>query len=235
MARNWAIAVGIDKYEYLQSLQFARRDAECLRDWCQEAGFEKVHFFAAGAAEIAMDNDEPLKAEPVYTGLRYFLRRNFERRQLEAADSLWFFFSGHGARIDGRDYLLPSDGNPEPGEVMATALEVGWVKEQLRRSGAGNVVLVLDACRNALRKDGLGVNPQAERGIVTITSCRPEEYSYECPELQRGVFSYALLEGLRVQGEGNCATVERLERYLRERVPELAQQYGKQNPWVEVV
>ncbi len=42
-----------------------------------------------------------------------------------------------------------------------------------------------------------------------------------------GAFTYALLEALRLSGERNCATVERLGQYLRDRVPQLCGQYGK--------
>jgi hypothetical protein len=40
---------------------------------------------------------------------------------------------------------------------------------------------------------------------------------------------------LRLQGEANCATVERLEQYLRYQVPELNTRYGKpaQNPYLQ--
>jgi uncharacterized caspase-like protein len=51
MAKNWAIAsgsaqsaiaIGINKYYNLQPLNYAKRDAETMRDWCQkEARFDK--------------------------------------------------------------------------------------------------------------------------------------------------------------------------------------------------
>src|SRR5262249_15604660 len=46
-------------------------------------------------------------------------------------------------------------------------------------------------------------------------------------ELQHGAFTYALLQGLRLQGEANCATVERLDQYLRLRVPKICGEYRK--------
>jgi len=67
-------------------------------------------------------------------------------------------------RHEGRDYLMPSDGNPR--SIERTAISVGYVTERLRRCGADNVVLFLDACRNkndagdkssVIRHLGLGV------------------------------------------------------------------------------
>jgi uncharacterized caspase-like protein len=46
------------------------------------------------------------------------------------------------------------------------------------------------------------------------------EYSYEVDDLQHGAFTYALVEGLGL--EGRCATAAKLNTYLKHRVPELA-------------
>jgi hypothetical protein len=45
-----------------------------------------------------------------------------------------------------------------------------------------------------------------------------------------------LLEALRIQGEGNCATVERFANYLKARVPQLTKRYKNyvQSPYVKV-
>ena len=45
-----------------------------------------------------------------------------------------------------------------------------------------------------------------------------------------------LLEALRIQGEGNCATVERFANYLKARVPQVTQRYKKYNqiPYVKI-
>lgn len=58
MAKNWAIAsgsaqsaiaIGINNYYNLQPLNYAKRDAEAMRDWCQkEAGFDRVFLFTEG-------------------------------------------------------------------------------------------------------------------------------------------------------------------------------------------
>src|SRR5262249_40100594 len=66
---------------------------------------------------------------------------------------------------------------------------------------------VLDACRNEGARDGEGIGADAQPGIVAISSCSPSERSYEIDELRHGAFTYSLLEGLRLEGENNCATV----------------------------
>lgn len=234
MSQNWAICIGIDRYDNLQPLNFAKRDAAALRDFFQkEAAFEKVYFFAEDAPPIPTDFGEPMRSSPTGGALRRFLRVRFEQKFLKPSDNLWFFFAGHGRRERDRDYLMPSDA--DPGNVAETAIPVGLVSERLRRCGAENVILLLDACRNEGARDGQGVGAEAQPGVVSVSSCSPSERSYEIDELQHGVFTYSLLEGLRLEGEGNCATVERLDEHLRFRVPELCQRYKKprQTPYTQ--
>ncbi|BAZ30153.1 hypothetical protein NIES4074_26090 [Cylindrospermum sp. NIES-4074] len=107
-----------------------------------------------------------------------------------------------------------------------------FVTQRLRRCGADNVVLFLDACRNERSRSGLGIGGE-HQGVITFYSCSSQQKSWEIEQLQHGSFTHALLEGLRINGEGNCATVERLQEYLKRRVPAINQDYGKipQNPY----
>lgn len=227
MASNWAIAIGVNEYQFLPSLKYAVSDAEAMRDWfSKEAGFEKVYLFTDNSPPIE-DGKSPFASQPNRDNLRRFLRTRFKTDFLKAGDNLWFYFSGHGIRHKGRDYLIPSGADPHPDEIEHSAISLSYVTERLRRCGADNVVLVLDACRDELGDKGFGVGDDTQQGVITIASCRPEKKSYEIPELRMGSFTYCLLQGLRIQGEGNCATLERLDNYLRSQVPELNRTYGK--------
>jgi hypothetical protein len=63
MSQNWAICIGIDRYDNLQPLQYAKRDAEALRDFFEkEAGFDKVYFFAEDAPQIPTDFAEAIRS-----------------------------------------------------------------------------------------------------------------------------------------------------------------------------
>jgi formylglycine-generating enzyme required for sulfatase activity len=54
--------------------------------------------------------------------------------------------------------------------------------------------------------------------------------------LGHGSFTYALLESLQIQGENNCATVERLCKRLKDRVLEINREYKKpvQTPYTRI-
>ncbi|KYC39660.1 peptidase C14 [Scytonema hofmannii PCC 7110] len=229
MARNWAIAIGINQYNNLQRLNYAKLDAEAMCDWFrEEARFDRVFLFTEDSQ--AIPGSAPIPTYPTYGNLWRFLRANFERPLLAAADNLWFFFAGHGCRESDRDYLMLLDS--DPGDVEHTAIPVDFVTQRLRRSGADNVVLFLDACRDQGSKGGEGIGRE-HQGVVTFYSCGSGQKSYEIEHLRHGSFTQGLLEGLRITGEGNCATVERLDRYLQSRVPTINQQHRKpqQNPY----
>ena len=229
MTNNWAITIGVNKYENLPSLNCAVTDAEKMRDWfVGEAGFDndKVYLFTDNSPPIS-DASKPYSSQPTYATLIRFLTNRFKQPFLATGDNLWFFFSGHGLRHAERDYLMLSDSSADSELIEKTAIPLNFITERLRRCGADNVVLLLDACRDELKNKGLGIGEEPQSGVITFASCSPAERSYEIEPLQQGSFTYALLESLRLQGEGNCATVERLYQRLRYRVNEINQQYKK--------
>ena len=232
---DWALVIGINKYDRLRSLEYAERDADLMHHFFQqEARFEQIFYFSDTSPDFYAPDSSCQSTRPTYANLRSFLRDFFEEPYLQAGDSFWFFFSGHGIRHQDRDYLMPCDANPR--DVDYTAISISYVTERLRRCGADNVVLLLDACRNEGDKAGLGIGLEKQQGVITICSCSPKEKSYEIEEIRQGAFTYALLESLRIQGEGNCATVERLYQRLRYRIAGINRYYNKpkQTPYAIV-
>jgi formylglycine-generating enzyme required for sulfatase activity/uncharacterized caspase-like protein len=233
MGKNWAIAIGINNYNNLKSLKYAQRDAEVMKAWFEgEAKFDQVFLFTENSPPIPAS--QPIPTQPTFANFYGFLEAQFENIEkplLNPEDNLWFFFAGHGRRYKDQDYLMFADS--APAAVDRTAISVDYVTQRLRRSGADNVVLLLDACRDEDSRGGLGIGEEEHQGVITFYSCTAKQQSFEIDELQHGAFTHALLEGLRLQGEGNCATVERLARYIYNRVPELNTCYQKQiqNPY----
>jgi formylglycine-generating enzyme required for sulfatase activity/uncharacterized caspase-like protein len=231
MGKNWAIVVGINNYDNLQTLKYAKGDAEAVATWFrEEARFDQVFLFTEDSRPIP--TNPPIPTQPSYGRFRRFLNAQFETPLLKPEDNLWFFFAGHGKRYVDQDYLMFLDSDPTD---STTAICVDYVTQRLRRCGADNVVLLLDACRDEGSRSGLGIGIEEHQGVITFYSCAANQQSWEIDELQHGSFTYALLEGLRLQGETNCATVERLDQYLRYHVPQLNTRYRKaiQNPYLK--
>ena len=234
MARNCAVIVGINDYDEISPLKYAKSDAERMRNFfMQDLGVshDDLYFFTDDSPR----NAQGRKTQPTYGTLKSFLGDRFANSFLSAGDTLWFYFSGHGMPCEGRDYLLPSDGNPR--SIPDLAIPIGYVTERLRRSGADNVVMLIDACRSDGAKNaGMGIGEEKQQGVITFFSCSPSQVSYEIDEIGQGAFTNVLLEALRIQGEGNCATVERFANYLKSRVPQLTQRYKNypQTPYVVI-
>jgi uncharacterized caspase-like protein len=234
MARNCAVIVGINDYDEISPLKYAKSDAERMRDFfMQDLGVsnDDLYFFSDDSPR----NAQGRKTQPTYGTLKSFLGDRFENSFLSAGDTLWFYFSGHGMPCEGRDYLLPSDGNPR--SIPDLAIPIGYVTERLRRSGADNVVMLIDACRSDGAKNaGMGIGEEKQQGVITFFSCSPSQVSYEIDDIGQGAFTNVLLEALRIQGEGNCATVERFYQYLRTQVPCLTQRYKNyvQTPYAAI-
>lgn len=234
MARNWAITIGINEYYNLKSLEYAVQDATSIRDFFDSNGqFEQVYYFADGAPPIETPRGS-MRSQPTFANLKRFFRERFQKPFLTLGDTFWFFFAGHGEFHEGHDYLMPLD--VDPGNLEETALRISDITAYLRNCGADNTVMLLDACRSQGRRQGLGLGTEEQQGIITVYSCSPRESSYEIEPLKHGSFTYALLEGFAIQGANNCATVERLDQYLRYRVPALNAAHKKpiQTPYTAV-
>ncbi len=216
-----AIVIGVNQYEFLQPLQYARQDALALKMFLEiEAKFDRVYYFADNAPGV-----NGMSMRPTRQNLRRVMRDTFAKPFMGDGDNFWFFFSGHGMRDGERDFLMPIDGDPD--DVAESGISTAQVSEWLRGCGADNVVMILDACRSGGRKDGKGIGDETnedcrQTGVISLFSCSPNQFSYELPQYQQGAFTKALLEGLGTQGA--CATVARLDEYLKRRVPEVVRE-----------
>jgi uncharacterized caspase-like protein len=216
-----AIVIGVNQYEFLQPLQYARQDALALKTFLEmEAKFDRVYYFADDAPGV-----NGMSMRPTRQNLRRVMRDTFAKPFMGDGDNFWFFFSGHGMRDGERDFLMPIDGDPD--DVEESGISMAQVSEWLRGCGADNVVMILDACRSGGRKDGKGIGDETKEdcrqtGVISLFSCSPNQFSYELPQYQQGAFTKVLLEGLGVQGA--CATVARLDEYLKRRVPEVVRE-----------
>ena len=160
MAKNCAVVIGINEYDEIQHLKYAKTDAEQVRDYfLHDLGVqpEYLYFFS----DDSPHNSSGRRTQPTYGTLISFLGDRFAKPFLKPGDTLWFYFSGHGIPHEGRDYLLPIDGNPRT--VPHLAIPITDITDRLRRSGADNVVLFIDACRSTGEKSaGLGIGVQTQ-------------------------------------------------------------------------
>lgn len=123
---DWAMVIGINKYDRLRSLDYAERDAALIRDFFQnEARFEQIFYFSDTSPDVDAPDGSRQSTRLTYANLLSFLRDFFEEPYLQTGDNFWFFFSGHGIGHHDQDYLMPCDANPT--DVEYTAISLSYV------------------------------------------------------------------------------------------------------------
>jgi hypothetical protein len=224
MANHWAIAVGINQYQFFQPLSYAQRDAQALRNLLiEQAGFSPDRVL------LLTENSPPVLGRPTYPsrenlqGWVDLLSRNF----LQPGDLLWCFFSGYGVCLEGQDYLVPIEGDPTA--IPSTGVPLHSLFSSLRSAPIETALVLLDMNRNegALSNEPTGqqtIQLANDFQIATILSCQPGQFSREAPGLGHGFFTAAILESLRSQ---QCQTLGGLDRYLSGRLPELSEHYWR--------
>lgn len=157
------------------------------------------------------------------------------RRTATSDDVIIVFMAGHGVSdaLTGRYYFYPHEA--DPADMTATTLPANELRAAVLTL-PGKVVLLLDTChaggsldrRAALREGDLqrlaGQVATAESNIVVFTASTGAQVARESRRWGNGVFSKALLEGLRGKADGTgsgLVSVSQLEAYVSSRVREL--------------
>lgn len=241
-AKLHLLTIGIDQYneEYAKNLRlhFADHDAHDLASAIvntQSALYEVK-------PTVLLDKDASK------TGILRALKTM--RAAMEAGsgnDLAVIHFSGHGALVDHKLYLLPYDIDArDDAGVESNGLSVDDLRTELTELGKhGRVLVLLDACHSGataadgtpLSMDSTGLRTAlAAANVSVLTSSTGAEVSYETPELQHGAFTKALLDAfddpaVDVNRNG-LITPTALAAYVENRVPMLTS--DKQHPGMEV-
>jgi hypothetical protein len=229
MANQWAFIVGINQYPVLQPLMYAQADAVAVRNFfVDELGLSVAHCLLLTDMSTAV---EPHAQRPTRDALKTQLHQLCQTR-VQPGDLLWVFFSGYGLTAGGQDYWMPVDGDPE--RLSETGVPLAWVLKTLKEAPTDNIVVALDISRSqgAIGHQNIGQQTAElarDFAIPTFLASQPEQYSHETMAVRHGLFTQALLEGLRYHG---CVTVGQLADYLSDRLPELSQHHWRpaQNP-----
>jgi Caspase domain len=218
-----AIIIGINNYtnyySNIISLGHAVNDAYEIRKFLEEEiGVRHIYYFTDDCPEFQKEESILIKEQqiirtlirPSYVNLSCFFQNELKDSHSDSRGKIWFFFSGHGQNINGKQYLMTSDSKHNDSTY---AIDVNFIAGKLRNSGASDVIMFVDACRTRLISKGQNIEPKIQKGIVIFWSCSLNQRSFEDPGINHGVFTKVLLDGLR-----KCATVEKLDEYLQTHV-----------------
>jgi uncharacterized caspase-like protein len=225
-AKRVALVIGNNDYKNVPKLQKAVNDARTMGDALKQLGFNVM---------VAENQNRQQFSQTLFA---------FDNA-LEAEDTAFFFYAGHGFEIGGQNYLLPTDvpaateGQEEL--VRDASVLADRIVERLQNKKVRTSILVFDACRNnpfersgtraVAGEGGLAPMTQMPEGVFLIFSA-----GYKQTALDRlsnddsnpnSVFTRTFAKELMQPGE-NLVQVAQNTRHL---VNELAESIGhKQFP-----
>ena len=252
MSNYWAIAIGINQYQNFQPLLYAQWDAQALWNyWRREGGIPQNQCL------LLTDSAAPDRTSAKLGHSLLPTKKTIEEQLVQwghhrvgPEDTLWCFFSGYGLNHQGKDYLMPLDGDPN--NIAQTGIAADAFFDTLSTFPSERLVVLLDLKRStsgfaASSSDLLDGNVQApdtrlgddiakqaeKTGIATILASQPDQLSHETLTLRQGLFTATILEGLQTHG---CFQVGQLIQYLEQRLPELSEYHWRprQEPMIIV-
>jgi hypothetical protein len=235
---RFALLVGVLEYRHarLADLKYTENDVEDLAGLLTRPG--------AGFAEVRLLTTKRGKERgadaPTAANIRAALRRLLAGKGKR--DTVLVALSGHGLqRRDPRtgkaeSFFCPSDTRPDD---PTTLLSLDGLFADLKRSGAGVKLLLVDACRNELpraRSFDAEALPRPPRGTAALFSCSSGQRAFETDVLGHGIFFHFILEGLRgkAANEDNEVGWDDLAAYVKRQVsrqtPKFAGGGARQTP-----
>ncbi len=203
---RYALLIGVNEYiKPITSLDFCLQDMTVLADTFKKIGFPQENV-------ILMTDASPAEFRPTRANI---CRQIKSITALMGPDELLVVaFSGHGAMVGDKSYLLPSDANPSSVDTLVSR---DWAYEQLDKCQALQKIFLVDACRNEGAFSGAraisGVKSLSDQvgarshGFILIASCDKDQQSWENPDLNQGVFSYYFAQGLAGAAKDEDGTV----------------------------
>lgn len=233
--KRYAIIVGISSYGDARQndLRFSRNDAEEMYSvLLDSAGFTADN--TALFCDMPSDRCAPIARTPSRSDILSYIQSVTSKVTDE--DVILFYFAGHGTEISDRPYLITND--TRMNVVKSTALDVMEINDHFSNSKARTVIRFFDACRSNFAETRHTTEPMSKgfadalfarsKGWLTFSACSSGELAYEHPDLDHGVFTYYLCEGIRgaAKNENGQITSDRLIDYVKQSVSNWCKQQG---------
>lgn len=168
--RRVALVVGNNDYRNVPKLLKAVNDARTMGDTLKQLGFTVM---------VAENQSRQAFSQTLLA---------FDK-SVEAGDTAFFFFAGHGFEIAGQNFLLPTDvpaateGQEEL--VRDASILADRIIERLQNRKVRTAILVFDACRNnpferagtraVAGRGGLAPMTQLPEGVFSVFSAGPRQ------------------------------------------------------------
>lgn len=210
-----ALVIGNQRYRHNNPLQSAENDAREMARLLEQAGFTVD-------LKLNAKRDEMVRAIDVFG----------RGAATPGVGFAVFYYAGHAAQLEWRNYLLPVDGNVDSAaDVRKECVDLASVLGPLARAKGRTTLIILDACRDdpfgvrfRPREKGLS-QYDAPPGTLLAFATSPGRVAVELPGRKHGLYTEHLLRELAVHGVRVEDALKRVRLSVR-----LASR-GAQIPW----
>jgi hypothetical protein len=214
--KSYALLIGVRDYDHrdLDPLQYTENDVEELARLLDRPGspFHRRVRLLTTTRGKKNSADQPTAAN-----IRKALAELLKDRTRH--ETVLLALAGHGVQLQVEDpegklperdfaFFCPADAQLSDVDYRTgrhpRLLSLTDTMKQLGECGAGNRLVLVDACRNQMRirRRSLTVKKEAvPEGVAALFSCKAGEFSHEADNLKHGVFFHFVLKGLRGQAK----------------------------------
>ncbi|MBR0238168.1 MAG: leucine-rich repeat protein [Thermoguttaceae bacterium] len=234
--KKQALLIGINEYQILPGLKYARQDAEAVAD-----SLKQNYCFSDNEIMLLTDA-RPGLFKPTN---RYIIQDHLEKLANQELDLFIFGFWGHGLFRNGKRYLCPLDVMTARAEYQG--LPFDELQELLANIHAKNTCLILDCCQtihdrgeaetltafdqtsmeNAARDIVFRRKtqiPNFQSNVAILNSCKEGQSAYEWDARQHGLFTAHLLDAMNKR----CTSVLQIASYISSNIEKTAMELGKE-------
>lgn len=223
-AKRYLFAVGVEQYDDAPAVPFAERTAKSMAS-------------LLGKRYGIPDENVTLITGADATGMKILGRLNSLTQRLNAGDTVYFYYTGHG--LSGRDgnnvFMVPKDA--VPGAYEVEMLSLGALLKRFENSKASRVVAFLDTCFSGrinqreslfpgaapLVPSPLPTAPAGTSGKTTLfLAGQSFQFANDYPEHGYRLFSYFVMRGL-LDGTDDA---QALESYVSREVRRVSAKRG---------
>jgi uncharacterized caspase-like protein len=188
-SKRTALVIGNEQYRY-SPLGSAANDARAMADLLTQAGF-------VVDLRLNATRDQMLRAIEA-------LGAAITTRDVETS---LFYYAGHAAQLDWRNYLLPVDGDvAAAGDIRKQCIDLGLLLDQLGRANSKTSLIILDSCRDdpfgpRFRPKQKGMSQyDAPPGTLLAFATAPGSVAIEIQGRPNGLYTENLVRELSVKG-----------------------------------
>lgn len=213
---KYALVIGVRSYQFVQPLANSLNDAKDLSATLKAKGFQVIELY-----------DPQTKRD-----MQDAVRKYFGLLQGKQNVAGMVFYSGHGMQVDGTNYLIPAQANPQiKADLDDQCLSMDYVMRAIEEAGNGLNIFVLDACRNNPFR---GFSRSGEKGLSMVNAPRGSYIVYATKpgsvasdgSGRNGLFTSKLLKHINEEGL-------KFEEVFKRVAADVAAESGDaQRPWI---